>query len=127
MLCLINSHFDTGIIFTTLSFTFVTMNVIQCFASLCQGQDDMVQVRRLSHTMRGKMHSANKKLSMIRSKVMTMTVIKVRIVFINVDNTNVECDFPSQWRGSVESRSSLWSRHGAGTPGLVLTQKLQTW
>ena len=60
------------------------MNVIQCFASLCQGQDDMVQVRRLSHTMRGKMHSANKKLSMIRSKVMTMTVIKV----INVDNTN---------------------------------------
>ena len=105
MLCLINSHFDTGIIFSTLSFTFVTMNVIQCFASLCQGQDDMVQVRRLSHTMRGKMHSANKKLSMIRSKVMTMTVIKVRIVFINVDNTNVECDFSSQWRGSVESRS----------------------
>ena len=49
----------------------------------------MVQVRRLSHTMRGKMHSANKKLSMIRSKVMTMTVIKVRIVFNNVDNTNL--------------------------------------
>ena len=62
--------------------SFITMNVIQCFASLCQGQDDMVQVRRLSHTMRGKMHSANKKLSMIRSKVITMTVMKVSMLMI---------------------------------------------
>ena len=42
----------------------------------------MVQVRRLSHTMRGKMHSANKKLSMIRSKVITMTVMKVSMLMI---------------------------------------------
>ena len=30
----------------------------------------MANIERLSHTMRGKMHSANKKLSMIRSKSM---------------------------------------------------------
>ena len=29
-----------------------------------------MNVRRISHTMRGKMHTANKKLSMIRSKSM---------------------------------------------------------
>ena len=32
--------------------------------------EEMANIERLSHTMRGKMHSANKKLSMIRSKSM---------------------------------------------------------
>ena len=46
--------------------------------------DDManVHVRRLSHTMRGKMHTANKKLSMIRSKSMERFSKKQEMILV---------------------------------------------